>query len=444
MATPSTPISAENPTEATPAEPKRTIDDMLEQPGFGAWLGKVESVKGLPLNEANRDRVEKLFKGWEASKETAEKYAQIYSEKLSSEGFGHALTAEDTENIAGLLGKEAMNPILMELRKKNLEQFEALPNEIAAKEAELVALAAQAEGVDTEIAELKARIVEAQKTKDESEKNIKPVSEEVKLSTLEYLSYRMKVLRGRANFDQQLDNLKGKGDPKSLAEKEKLTRLRDHDRSSSNEIWKADVAHLDAAIAELTKEVQTREEAKARLTALPGEIKGLKRETALIKQRVFTSVPIHADIHTRVQHEIVDKLTEAGSSNYLWKLEDAVQETRRLEELAKREGSGSDYLTGLGDILTDYKVAVNEKIEALVTKDLADTIKGIPDSAVLSDFEACLQEFTEKATTGLGFKNPAESKVAVIQMLIDQQKNGTTGSKGVFLNRIIAKLHAKR
>ncbi len=101
-------------------------------------------------------------------------------------------------------------------------------------------------------------------------------------------------------------------------------------------------------------------------------------------------------------------------------------------------------MTGLGDILTDYKVAVNEKIEALVTKDLADTIKGIPDSAVLSDFEACLQEFTEKATTGLGFKNPAESKVAVIQMLIDQQKNGTTGSKGVFLNRIIAKLHAKR
>ncbi|OHA21536.1 MAG: hypothetical protein A2849_03885 [Candidatus Taylorbacteria bacterium RIFCSPHIGHO2_01_FULL_51_15] len=445
--------------ETAPVEKKRTLDEMLDADGFSSWLERVPAAKGLNMSDANRDQVEKFYKAWEASKAVAEKSEEIYNQKLASEELGN-LTSEEAAEIAALVGNEAvLHPESMVARQEQFELLEKLPKDIAAGEQELAELAAKTGGID----DLKQKIKEAKEKNEDFKKGTADLPKEVQLTVRESLSRlfeRWKPL-GKS-LDQKIKDAKDDKNTeaeakfsklkKRLEEEEKIAKTRadietKYQTSFSAAGWKNEVGELDSKIKQFEEDLKNRETGKTLLDATTERVKQLKEQSSNLRRQVCAKIPVHAAVHKRVSEEVQAKLISATSSKELYVIEEAVQETRRLEALAKSGGSGSSYLDDLPVPVSEYKTDINAQIELVVNKMLVKAIDEIPTGVSMTLFESELQEFMDKARAGLGFKTPDESRRFVIGILEEQRKkaakNPGTG-RATYLSRLIWKLaHGK-
>ena len=312
---------------------------MLSTDDFGPWVEEVNPR--LEMTDANRDKVEKLFRTWEASKAVAEQTATLYNEKLANDQFGE-MTEEEAAELRRLLAREAVaSPGSMERRQKAFERMQKLPQEIAAAEAELTTLAGTSAGADT----LRKEIDDA-KAKQEAFKKALAEAPKAQVGILEGFTYR-KEKKAKVDFAAEVTRLEaeGKTDKESVDRLAQLRRFQKRAEREETETkfgasfregrWDDEVKRLDAEIVELGVQVKTKEDSKKLLDALPEKIRKLKEETAKLRRETLSKIPIHAKAHASGVKRFTRPCLPRRMRQNPDVIDSVVAEFKRLKELKR-------------------------------------------------------------------------------------------------------------
>ena len=449
MTTP-TPTSPEA-APAPEAAPVRTVRQMLDETeGFGAWLKTEPHAKSVQITEANLKRITELHEAFEAGKLVGEDIRNVCNEHLA----GHdaeqgVITAISEEELArmndGIRHKAMENPRYMAGLRKTIEDFGKLPAAIAAKEQEIAALQQKAAA----LAGIARERTEALTRKGELKAKIDaPSAPKTRLGKWEFVKYQFFTQRSDEDFRAEIDALTREGSPKSIRRRQSLERMRKVAKEANEFLqkdeWRTELAGLEARIAELEANFTGASAARASIDRLTEETNRTKATIQKMRQEIFASVLGSKEIHTRAAKEIHTQLAEAYTSEDLEAKDKAVAQLTRLEEIAKKEGVKSNYLTdfpaNLRRTVDQYKTELTDQIKVLLQSMLETTLRQMYPGQLYGAFERDLEEFLARGTKGVGFENEAKSRAFVIAELEAQQRTQQDPQRIANLEYLISEL----
>ena len=402
----------------------REIKKILKKPKFEEFLTRFLDADDVPHNFQGAEKIKERLALFEDSQAVALNLKKIHQGKLRAHKAG-SLSVEEVkgfqdyaENLAVLAPDELIT------LKEELKTAEELPPKI--KEAEKAYEAAKAE-----------------KTAHQR--------------TLETALDPLRTLKGFKGFRVRLNNIFTSTEKLET----KVKKLREsRDRKDNNQALALESLALERKrncakkeISRLEAEMSRCQELVAREAATPEDIddavRASRESIREARESIFSKVSIGKEIHRRACEAVQDRLAVAMESGNLGKLEGALQEINRYDELAQEDPSENYFLdTASGSTeapLTpeELKEEVQKRIEAVITKGIVDKLSMIRAGATSQRMDALLMTFVQKVKTGLGIKGKEEAW-DFLTTTLRAQEGIAVGARKIALTRFISVIEAKR
>lgn len=398
---PAAPASA---TETAPAAQEKTVKEMVNEPGFLAFLGKAS--KGMPFDyEAEPVATKKYYDAFKSVDASVNHLRGMLVEKIQGEAKGHAVSAEDTVKLKRALERQAAeNPNLAIALAKDVENIQKFPERKA---------------------ETERQFAEARQTLERTHAELQSLI--AQRSVVEAAYYDTPGATAPQGYLQQLGGYL----------KNKLGYLTE---SQQNELRRGDLAErfaeLDQQVAEhqatFASGALTVETLEKQVTEFSKNVDGLKEKilgSIMVRDEKGNERSIVEETRSRLATEVAKKFDRGLKLNDIAALSKLGQDLRHFEGVKM---TGADYLSGTLEVTEasrpqtkafnaeGFRKLLTEKIEGtksepgLLTIALNEALASIPAGATAMRMEAAVQKFITLASTGLGAKNKMESTELVI------------------------------
>lgn len=392
-------------TEAAPAPREKTVKEMVNEPGFLAFLGK--ATKGIPFNyEADPAATKSYYDAFKSIDASANQLRKMLVTKIQEGEKGGAVTAEDTVKLKRALERQAAeSPDSIITLGKELENIQKFPERKAEAERQFAEARQTLEATHAELASLLG------------ERN-----------TAEAAFHAVPAPTAPQGFLKRLGgNLMNTVGFLTESQKNKIRR----------ENIAAEFSVLDRQIEEHR---QTLQSGSLTLQSLESNVAAFSQNVDQLKERILGSIMVRDEKGTersiveetrnRLSTEVAKRFDKGLDTKDISALSKLGQEYRHFADIG---AAGADYLSGTVEV-TDaagkksamkfqsdvFLKKLTEKIEGtatepgLLTVAINEALASIPSGATEMRMESAIQKFVTLASTGIGAKDKIESTWLVI------------------------------
>ena len=429
---PAAPASA---AEAAPVPREKTVKEMVNEPGFLAFLGK--ATKGIPFNyEADPAATKKYYDAFKSVDASANELRKMLVSKIQEGEKGGAVVAEDAVKLRRALERQAAeSPDSVIALGKELENIQKFPERKAETERQF---AEARQTLERTHAELQSLIAARSDVEAEYHATPEPTAPEGFLKRVGgYLKNKFGYLT-----ESQQQEFRREG----LAE-----RFAELDRQ---------VTEHQATFASGALTVET----------LERQVTDFSRNVDSLKETILGSIMVRDDkgnersiveeTRNRLSTDVAKKFDKGLETNDIMALSKLGQDLRHFEGV---KVTGADYLSGTIEVADAsgkketkvfqsdvFRKKLTEKIEGtadkpgILTVAIKEALASIPAGATEMRMESAVQKFITLASTGIGAKDRVESTWLVIdafQKALDKAVDeGDETGKAPFLVAQISRL----
>lgn len=398
---------AERPQGTVGVEWNMSVEEMLNERGFAAFLENYKDSESLEMTEDNKDEIAARFRAFDANKTIARQFEVAMNQKLQADGKGR-MNAEERQAYRDYVTEKAANdPDSLVDLQNDLRALEENPEKIRQKEAELARLRE-----DWDAEKIKAGIAELQEKKATVEKLLVD-TDATKFSRTQHLFF--------SNFGARFN----------------VGKIAKH--AGQRTEWIKEFQEVDSTLKAAEEALAS---APEMLADTERKFRAAAKSLEDAQESIFVDNKAAKMIRERLIKEAREQYDSSLESMDITTLQKTAEQFRQDEKLATK--GNSDYLGFTPDDAEAYKALLSEQIEKVIATSVLKALETLPLGATQSRLERALRTFTDLGEKGLGFADASESKEFVLNVLREAEQDARKKSKGsgksIMLKHLISKL----